>query len=107
MRAMHELPDIKLQRVDVISPAKEVEEQKLVPPRRSARCNSYPRGRRRGGERDLEKIEVTGERTKVVFQFIYHPEYLKLGSTIVIADSALRAFGEITRIFYDLDKWPV
>lgn len=49
-----------------------------------------------------QKIIIGVIRTKLEFRFLYHPEYLELGSTLVIADSSLHAFGEITQINYDI-----
>lgn len=94
-------PGLKINHLEIPSTIKGFEEEKLLPPKRNARCKSYPRHPRKTKEKDLEKIEITNKRTKVVFRFIYHPEYLELGSTFVIADQTLHAFGEITKIFYD------
>lgn len=102
IKVVQETPHLKVYHFGMPPVVKAIEEEKLIPPKKNIRCKSYPRHPRKTREKDLEKIEVTNMRTKVVFRFIYHPEYLELGSTIVIADPTLHAFGEITKIFYDV-----
>eukprot|EP00826_Nyctotherus_ovalis_P038547 TRINITY_DN3616_c0_g4_i1.p4 TRINITY_DN3616_c0_g4~~TRINITY_DN3616_c0_g4_i1.p4 ORF type:complete len:135 (+),score=30.96 TRINITY_DN3616_c0_g4_i1:1294-1698(+) len=102
IKVVHESPALKAHHLDIPNEVKALEEHKLLPPKKTIRCKSYPRHPRKSKEKDQEKIEVTNKRTKVVFRFIYHPEYLELGSTVVIADGTLHAFGKITKILYDV-----
>ena len=74
------------------------EEEKVLPTLKHTRSRSYPK---KPKERIPEKLEVGGKRTKMLFKLLYHPEYLELGSTFIIADLTLHAFGEITNIFHD------
>jgi len=48
-----------------------------------------------------KKIHVSEKRTKALFKFLYHVEYLELGSTFVVADPKFKVIGEITKILYD------
>jgi len=99
IKVAHDLSDPKVKHLGIIPVSKEFEEQKLLPPKR--RVKSYPKYARKAKEKDSGRIKVTNKRTKVIFRFIYHPEYLEQGSAIVISDQTLRAFGVITKIFYD------
>jgi len=102
IKVMQESPNVKAYHLGIPQMNKELEEEKLLPPKKNIRSKSYPRHLKKSKERDLERIKVTNKRTKVLFRFIYHPECVELGSTIIIADHTLNAFGEITKIFYDV-----
>jgi GTPase len=39
------------------------------------------------------------QKTKVVFEFMFNPEYLTLGSHIIINDQLIKAYGVITKIY--------
>ena len=102
IKVVQELPDSKIRFMEIPLVSKKPEEKKLLPGKKLIRCKSFPKLSKKHKEGEFDKIEVNNKRTKVVFQFIYHPEYLELGSTFVIADSTIHACGEITKIFYDV-----
>lgn len=41
------------------------------------------------------------KKTKVIFQFLYNPEYLIKEGYIIINENNIKAFGRITDLFYD------
>ncbi len=84
---------------------KEKVESKIVSTsgtKKHVRSRSYPKHPRRAKEGGVEKFEVGGKRIKVLFRFLYHPEYLEVGNIFVIPDPACHVFGEITKVFYDV-----
>jgi hypothetical protein len=47
-----------------------------------------------------ESFEINStKRTKVVFEFMFNPVYLTIGSQIIISDQHLKAYGIVTKIF--------
>jgi len=77
------------------------EKSKISPLKKHMRCRSFPKRAKKHMEFKSEKLEVSGKKTKVLFKFLYHPEYMELGSTFVIPDPSLYVIGEIIKIFYD------
>ena len=52
----------------------------------------------------MEEIEISpGKKTKVVFQFLYYPEYITKDSYLIINENNLKAFGRVTYIHHDTD----
>ena len=102
IKVIQESPDFKIHCLAMPLTIKKFEEKKILPGKKLVRCKSYPKHTRKHKDGESDKIEVTCKRTKVVFQFIYHPEYLELGSAFIIADPMMHACGEITKIFYDV-----
>jgi len=84
------------------SPETKDNEMEELPKLTHQRSRSYPKNLFKEEEKSPLKVEVSAKRTKWLFRFLYHPEYLELGSTFVIADSSLHAFGEITALYYDI-----
>lgn len=42
------------------------------------------------------------EKTSMIMQFMYYPEYMNVGDKITINDGALKACGEVTYLFEDV-----
>ena len=40
----------------------------------------------------------------MIMQFMYYPEYMNVGDKITINDGALKACGEVTHVFEDVQK---
>lgn len=79
----------------------DVEDMKEMVKLKHQRSKSYPKNLQKG-ERIAQKVTLSSKHAKLLCKFLYHPEYLELGSKFVIADaSMLHAFGEIKNIFYD------
>ena len=38
-------------------------------------------------------------KTKLILEFMFNPEYITVGSNVIINDQSLKAFGVITKIF--------
>ncbi len=49
---------------------------------------------------DKEVIR-TGDKAKVIFEFLYYPEYLKEGRQIIFREGRTKGIGKITKIFYN------
>jgi GTPase len=48
----------------------------------------------------IDTVVVTSQnRTKIVFEFLYHPEYLTEGTNLIINDNLLKAYGVITKLY--------
>lgn len=53
-------------------------------------------------ENKIEETALTpNKKTKVIFQFLYYPEYVTKGIYIIINENNLKAFGRVTHILYD------
>lgn len=50
-------------------------------------------------ESNQEIVISSTEKTKLTLEFKFNPEYITLGSNVIINDQLLKAFGVITRIF--------
>lgn len=46
----------------------------------------------------------TGDRSNVRFKFMYHPEYISVGSTLLFREGRTKGMGKITKIIYPEDK---
>ena len=46
-----------------------------------------------------EFIISSTTKTKLIFEFMFNPEYITIGSNVIINDQSLKAFGQVTRIF--------
>ncbi|MCQ2819348.1 MAG: hypothetical protein MJ252_18960 [archaeon] len=46
-----------------------------------------------------EFILSSSTKTKIIFEFKFKPEYITVGSNVIIVDQSLKAFGIVTRIF--------
>lgn len=46
-----------------------------------------------------EIVISSTEKTKLIFEFKFNPEYITIGSNVIINDQLLKAFGMITRLF--------
>jgi len=58
--------------------------------------------KKRNSEKDKEEgflIISSKSRTKVVFEFLFHPEYVDVNSNILINDNLLKAYGIITKLY--------
>ena len=45
-----------------------------------------------------EFVISSNTKTKVMFEFMYYPEYINVGSNVIISDQYIKAFGVITKI---------
>ena len=50
-------------------------------------------------ESDDSVIIFFNKRTKIIFEFLYYPEYLTEGTNIIINDNLLKAYGVITKLY--------
>ena len=46
-----------------------------------------------------EFIISSTTKTKLIFEFMFNPEYITIGSNVIINDQSLKAFGQVTKIF--------
>lgn len=46
----------------------------------------------------------TGDRANVRFKFMYNPEYISVGSTLLFREGRTKGMGKITKLFYPEDK---
>ena len=55
---------------------------------------------------NIEKQDVlrTGDRSKVTFQFMFYPVYLKIGNKIVFREGKIRGIGEVTELIEPDEK---
>ena len=53
-----------------------------------------------GIEDEIDTVVITSNRrTKIIFEFLYYPEYLTEGTNLIINDNLLKAYGVITRLY--------
>ena len=46
----------------------------------------------------------TGDRSNVRFKFMYNPEYISVGSTLLFREGRTKGMGKITKLLYPEDK---
>ena len=52
--------------------------------------------------KDTSKILISKRRTRLLFKFLYNPEHMEVGGSIVIADTSLQAYGEVISLCNDI-----
>jgi len=47
-----------------------------------------------------QEVIRTGDKASITFQFLYSPEYLKIGRQIIFREGRTKGIGKITKVFY-------